>query len=74
MKYYKMKKNMYSSQDLTYYIMNVILKEQLIHDEYIQPMWAIFEYEMLELLKVSRKNYGEYLKFRDYQEKICKYV
>ena len=72
-KFYQMKKEGKESLSLTFYIMNTILEEQLMNDEYLQPMWAIFEYEMLELVKMSKKNFSDYLKFREMQESICKY-
>ena len=71
--YYKMKKNGRSNDELVDYIMSVLLYDQLSKDEYMDPMWTIFEFELFKLLEKSKKYYRHYIEFRKVREKIVKF-
>ena len=72
--YYKMKKEGKTDTDLVDYIINVLMYEKLVHNEYAEPMWRIYEYELFEFMKKSKKHTKYYIKYKEMLDKICKYV
>ena len=56
------------------YIVNVLMYEKLVHNEYAEPMWRIYEYELFEFMKKSKKHTKYYIKYKEMLDKICKYV
>ena len=72
--YYKMKKEGRNDNDLVDYIVNVLMYEKLVHNEYAEPMWRIYEYELFEFMKKSKKHTKYYIKYKEMLDKICKYV
>ena len=71
--FYKMKKQGRNDKELVDYIMSVLLYDKLAEDEYIEPMWTIFEFEMFKLLEKSKKHYNSYIEFIKVRDKVVKY-
>lgn len=71
--YFKFKKQGKSDKELIEFINQTLYYQKLIHSEYYQPLWRIFENEMDIFLKKSKKNYDAYIEFKEKMDKTCKY-
>ena len=67
LRYFQMISLNTSEKELEEYIMNSLMK-LLINDYYVQPFWAMYQYEIIKLSKIT-KNYSKVV---TYQEKLAK--
>lgn len=68
--FFKLKFEEKSFQELEDYLMKEVLK-QLKKDQYLEPWWNMFDYELSELTKKTR-NYSKYQKFIELRKKTVK--
>lgn len=72
MKFYIAKKEKQDNDVLMKIIMKDILPKQLIHESYYNPIWSMFENELLMIVKKQKKYMKFYLEYVKIMKKTCK--
>ena len=70
--YFRKKYNKIENESLAKYVLNTIIPKSLKDEEYRNPYWNLFEYEMHEMANKDTKLRKYYVRFMKELKKHCK--